>query len=90
MLNHDALYADPDLGRFLSVVFDSGSYNSLCDDIHDLKKDLPTIRKSIEQSNLRSFMLCREEWLALVDFVEAHFKECTEQREKLIRDKRLG
>lgn len=90
MLNQDSLYADPDLGRFLSVVFDSDSYNSLCDDIHDLKKDLLTIRKSIEQSNLRSFMLCREEWLALVDFVEAHFKECTEQREKLIRDKRLG
>lgn len=91
MLNQDSLYADPDLGRFLSIVFDSSSYNSLNDAIHDLKKDdLPTLRKSIEQSNFRSFIWCREEWLALVDFVEAHFKECTEQREKLIRDKRLG
>ena len=87
-LDQEALYNDPELGKFVDRVFGSPEGITLYLGSFDLT-DITWFRRAINQTESPTFTVYKDEWIHLANFIERNYDVCVIQRDKLLKLKKL-
>ena len=82
-LDQEALYNDPELGKFIEIVFGAREGFSEYVDLFE-PTDIIMFRSCLNQTESPTFTFYKDEWTHLANFIEKNYDICINQRSKLI------